>query len=302
MQFFDITKHNLSANHKAATSAYLGSQKVDAFFPKSTIGDFERQLALAEAVYCYHIVNHNQPFRSMDCLKNIIQKTFQKKFSCKRTKSEAVVKNVLAIHAMKSLVNQMKNASFITISTDSSNHKDTKLFPTVIRFFDKTYGVQVKLLDFTSLKNETSDTISENLKKIIDEYKINQKVIGFCADNTNTNFGGKRRGTDNNVFRKMQNFLNKPIVGVGCHAHIINNAIQTASDAFPVDIDAVVGKIYSHFYIYTVRTESLKEFCDGVDIQYRKLLCYSKTRWLSLFPALERILKLFEPIKSYFNN
>ena len=29
-----------------------------------------------------------------------------------------------------------------------------------------------------------------------------------------------------------------------------------------------------------VRVETLKEFCDFVEIEYNQLLCYSKTRWL----------------------
>lgn len=59
-------------------------------------------------------------------------------------------------------------------------------------------------------------------------------------------------------------------------------------------------KIYSYFYIYTIRVEKFKEICDDIDLQYRKLLGYSKTRWLTFLPALERILKLFHPLKLYF--
>ena len=56
-----------------------------------------------------------------------------------------------------------------------------------------------------------------------------------------------------------------------------------------VDIDNIIFKIYQYFHIYTVRTEQLKEYCDLVDIEYRKLLSHSKTRWLSLFPGITRL-------------
>ena len=59
-------------------------------------------------------------------------------------------------------------------------------------------------------------------------------------------------------------------------------------------------KIFNYFSIYTVRTEALKEFCDYVEINYQPLLNHSKTRWLSLFPAVERLLKLFPALKEYF--
>jgi len=61
--------------------------------------------------------------------------------------------------------------------------------------------------------------------------------------NTNCNFGGvSRRGT-NNMFHKLQGKLGKQLIGVGCAAHIIHNAIQTAADCLPIDIECIIVKI-----------------------------------------------------------
>lgn len=49
-----------------------------------------------------------------------------------------------------------------------------------------------------------------------------------------------------------------------------------------------------------MRVETLKEFCDFVDIQYTEILSHSKTRWLSLQPAIGRIIAMFSALKSYF--
>lgn len=46
--------------------------------------------------------------------------------------------------------------------------------------------------------------------------------------------------------------------------------------------------------------EELKYFCMFVEIEYKAILVYSKTRWLSLIPSVEIILKLFPALKSYF--
>lgn len=98
----------------------------------------------------------------------------------------------------------------------------------------------------------------------------------------------------------MKNKLSQNVIGVGCTAHIVHNTVKTAADLLPIDIENLVVKIYSPFYIYTVRVESLKEFCEEVDIEYKKLLGYSNTRWLALLPSVGRILKLFNELKSYF--
>ena len=126
-------------------------------------------------------------------------------------------------------------------------------------------------------------------------------MIAYCDDNTNPNFGGKARKGTNNIFYELNENLNQNIIGVGYATHIIHNAVQTAADLMPVEVENIVIKIYSYFYTYTVPVEMLKEFCETAQVEYQKILGYSKTRWLALLPAVERILKLYDPLmKSYF--
>ena len=94
--------------------------------------------------------------------------------------------------------------------------------------------------------------------------------------------------------------MGKNLIGVNCAAHILNNCMKTATDCLPIDVEVITVKIYSFFYIYTVRVEQLKEICEKADVHYQNLLGYTKTRWLALRPAVERILKLFKPLKTYF--
>lgn len=63
---------------------------------------------------------------------------------------------------------------------------------------------------------------------------------------------------------------------------------------------AVFFKIYEHFSIHTVRVEGLKEICKESDVEFKQILSYSRTRWLSLLPAVSRNIQLFEPLKAYF--
>lgn len=98
----------------------------------------------------------------------------------------------------------------------------------------------------------------------------------------------------------MKTDLNRPLIGIGCGAHIVHNAVKSAADCLPFDVEIVIVKIYSFFYIYTVGVETLRDFCMDVDIEYQKLLGYSKTRWLALMPAVERVLKMYAALKSHF--
>ena len=86
-----------------------------------------------------------------------------KKFSCARTKIEAIINNVLAPASVQCVLNDIQEYEimYLGVSTDGNNHKSIKLFPIVIQYFDwKNGGMQSKLLDVRSPKNETSLTIA----------------------------------------------------------------------------------------------------------------------------------------------
>lgn len=70
----------------------------------------------------------------------------------------------------------------------------------------------------------------------------------------------------------MNAYIGRELIGIGCFAHIVHDTVMAASDCLPVDIETVVVKLYSYFYIYAVRVEKLKEFCEFVEIEYKQLL------------------------------
>lgn len=166
----------------------------------------------------------------MDCFTTLTQQLFEPKFSCRRTKATAVTVDVLGKYAEALLKEDLEKAQFLTIMTDASNHRTEKMFPVLVRYFDVDKGICNKLLDFNTLKGETSDIIVKFLQAVIDENQLRDKIIAFSADNTNTNFGGRNRTFANNVYRKLEGVVSRSLIGVGCNAHIFNNAIQAASD------------------------------------------------------------------------
>ncbi|KAF2888911.1 hypothetical protein ILUMI_17263 [Ignelater luminosus] len=293
----DITRHLECEKHKKHINAAAFSSVLTNYYRNDIYGTCERKLAISEALFAYHAVAHNHSFRSMDCTSKIIQKRFENKFSCARTKSEAIIKRVLAPFAFDALTQELETSHFVSIFSDASNHKDIKLFPTLVRYFNTQNGISIKIIDVTSAPGETAEIISNLLLKVLDKNNLRNKLVAYCADNANTNFEGVSKKGNKNVFNKLKQNVPQKLIGIGCAAHIIHNTIQTAADLLPVDVDSVINKIYSHFYIFTVRVESLKTFCEEAETDYHKLLSTGKTRWLSLMPAIERILQLYAPLK-----
>ena len=281
------------------------SGNVSDFFVKVN-SDLGNNVSAAEGALAFHTVAHHHSFSSMDCTPALLRKIFPdskiaSKLSAGRTKTIAIVKSVLAPHSLETLTSSLTDIAFVGVSTDSSNHGSIKMFPILVHYFDhKNGGLQIKLCNIECKGNEKADTIAAYVGDTLDAFNIRQKCVAFGADNCNTMFGGIARGGGNNVFSSLKRTVNDTLVGTGCPAHILNNCIQHGVDVLEVDLQALIVKIYNYFSIYTVRVESLKEFCEFVDIEYQQLLSHCQTRWLSLFPAVQRLLLMFPALKSFF--
>lgn len=302
---YDLEKHLATEKHRKniRTSAY--SSKMDSFVTKQA--GPKREVQAAEATLVFHTVQHNQSFNSLDCTVPLqkclyADSNIAKEVSCARTKAEAILKNVLAPYVLKKTLDDLCDIKYISASTDASNHGNIKLFPLLIQYFDYMKdGIQVSLIDLQSQQNETSETISNYVYDSLHDKNLSHKLVAYSADNAATNFGGKDRGGQNNVFCLLKSLTNNEnIVGVGCVAHIFNNSVHRSLDSLPLCFESIVMQLHNHFATFTVRTEELKRISSELDVHFKQMLYHSKTRWLSLFPAIERILQMYDPLKSYF--
>lgn len=293
----DITRHVDAAKHQTALNARASTPKVTTYFSSS----LDLTTAAREGVWAYHVAKTNHSFNPCDCESKIFRKCFDMKtFYCGRTKCHAIVTNVLAPYIIEEIKSDLNNAHHLTVTTDASNHGNIKMLPVLARFFIPTSGIRIKMLEFSSQRGETSQIIANLIMQTADDFQIKNKIVAFCGDNAPVNFGSVERGGQNNAYYHLKQWK-KSLIGIGCAAHIAHNALKFACDAMPIDVECIVVKIYSYFYIYTVRIEALKELCSGMDdVHYKNLLGYAKTRFLAMAPAIDRILNLFDALKSFF--
>ncbi|XP_053967833.1 uncharacterized protein LOC128869326 [Anastrepha ludens] len=248
----DIERHLQSSKHK---DAMKGTQQafISEFFKKQNVANDDLQCIAKEMTFAYHCAKHHLSFNASDCCSKLIKKFYDKKFSAGKTKLEALLVGVIGPHIFSEVLKELEIAHFITILIDTSNRKDVKILPIMVRYFSFKSGVKTKLLQINSIPGETSDIILEYVSTAIQKYSLSEKVVALSADNTNTNFGGVSRQGQKNVYRKLETKLGRSIVGIGCSAHVIHNTVQAAADSLPVDLELISVKIYKFFYIYTVR-------------------------------------------------
>ena len=221
--------------------------------------------------------------------------------SCGRTKAETLVREVLAPKAVRDVINVLlpvvpgqKPLPFC-IQTDASNKGNRKMFPIAVQYFTPEDGVNHKIIDFVENPDETAEGIVSCIVQSLEKLGLSlNQVLAFSADNTNVNYGIHK-----SVYTKLCN-IQKDLLPGNCHAHIVHNTVKHALDKLSIDVENVVLKIYSFFSSSAKRRESLEEFCEFCDVEFREMLRHVTTRWLSLNPAVSRILQSWTALKSYF--
>lgn len=296
-----IKKHANSKKHIQLLNAMNDSTRLTKFFTKPNTTD-EHEAIICEIALTYHGVIHNHSYMSQDCGNKLLKKLFSdseksQRIHCGRTKAEAIVENVLAPYSIEHALSDVGGGP-ISIATDASNKGNKKLFPVAIRYFSMKKGPTTFLIDFYEDNDETSEAIAAKLIECLEKYGMlrNNKLVAYGADNASVNYGKFK-----SVFQHLKRKLNLPnLIAAHCHAHILHNTAKQALKTLSLNVESLVIEVFSEFSSSAKNIAELKEFFIFMETDYIQLLGHSRIRFLTLFPAIDRILQSWPVLKSYF--
>lgn len=153
-------------------------------------------------------------------------------------------------------------------------------------YFDPDFVIKSVLLECAPLPgSHTSINLSQELRRLLLEWKLTSKVIMVVADNAK------------NIQNAIQELHLKKF---GCMAHTINLTAQNGLQVEP--IKTLLNKIktcVSYFKRSTLATEKLLRYQMQVgEAHPKKLIQDVATRWNSVFFMVERFVVLEEAIRS----
>ena len=99
--------------------------------------------------------------------------------------------------------------------------------------------------------------------------------------------------------QKLQK-INSRIIIANCNAHISHNSAKYAMKLMDYNVEILVLQVFSEFSNSSNNVTPLKDCFEFVQQEYLELLRHIPVHWLTLFCAVQRLLKNWPAIKSYF--
>lgn len=186
-----------------------------------------------------------------------------------------------------------------SLATDGSNDNG-QMNPLTVRIYDVNLGkMTTSFLDMCLSTGGTANEVFEAIDSRMTSYHIPwENCVAVGIDNTNVNVG-----KHNSIMTRVK-AKNDAVYFSGCQCHVVHNtsaaAASTLTSLTGFDLEDLMVDVFYWFNYSTKRKSVLAEYAEFCDQEYRKILKYVSTRWLSLEKAITRVLKQYVSLRSYF--
>ncbi|KAL7632733.1 UNVERIFIED_CONTAM: hypothetical protein RMT77_001057 [Armadillidium vulgare] len=311
----NVKDHFNSKRHQIKEKArkQASTKTMQKFLNKShSHSPLSKSITEAEIKIAAFIATHNLSFKTIDHLLPTLKSCFPDSAVCqgmnlKRKKCTSIVTNVIGATYEKDLANILKETKF-SILTDESTDMNSKIICIMVRFYSQLEGrIVSRLFDLKDVfpKGDTSAAVvgatgsrlHELLMTSLKDHGIPlRNVIGFGCDSASTNVGG-----DNSIISRLRQDC-PGIILMKCVCHSIHRASSDACKSLPRACEDLVKNIHSYFKHSAKRKAQLKEFQDFAKVEDHQILGVGITRWLSFFPAVQRILEQWDALLLFFTD
>lgn len=216
--------------------------------------------------------------------------------SCSRTKTTALVKNVIGLQQYENVADLMRKNKFGICIDESTDISTTKNLSIVVRI---AIDGKIRDLFFDLLKVELADavTIYNRLVEMFEKSNINYKsnLIGFAADRA-----AVMTGKNHSVAKVLRNDCPNLVI-IKCVCHSMALCASYACKKLPSVVEKMAKNIYNYIQNSPKRVSNFEKICTILESgKPKKILHPSQTRWLSLESVVNRLLEMYNELLAYF--
>lgn len=218
-----------------------------------------------------------------------------KGMKCGRTKTTAIVRNILGQQSFTSLCEKLRTTHFSLLVDESTDRTTQKHLCLVVRYLDNNKVVD-SFLGLIKLEEADSSTLYNHIKTFFENNKIPYKdnLIGFAADGANV-----MMGRHHSLMTYLQNDVPNLFI-MKCICHSFHLCASYACQKLPRFVEDLTRDIYNYFNSSPKRTSEFTAYQSFCNVKVHKLLHPSQTRWLSVHFVVSRILEQYRPLQLYF--
>lgn len=212
-----------------------------------------------------------------------------------------LIKNVLAPHFINLIVKDLGTQHYSLLLVESTDISVVKMLGVSIRYFSQgSKQIIATFLGLVELDDGTANSIVNAIKALLSHLNINiKKLIGIGTDNATV-----MTGVNNGVHALLKTATgNQHFVLVRCVCNSLQLAMSHAStETLPRNIDFLIRETYNWFSHSSNRRIFYKRMFQTINGGTTSLtitqMC--NTRWISIEPAVSRILDQWLELKLLF--
>lgn len=298
----EVNKHEKSDQHKLKIRKCNRTKPSFVFRPNvkrepehtEVIKDNSRSLLL----FTYHKLRHN--IASIGCTTPIF-KAMQNDPNLHNILKEEnitkIVKDVLAPETQKTIIKALSNHHPFAICTDLRYRDASGTFPLILRYFNRTSGVQNRLLTFAK---STSDSPQDVYDSIINELNAAglsaTNATAFVSNNSKLGFGNSK-----SVYSELKK-LNRFILPIKCISTDVQAAALRSQNDLQFDIEILIYKCFNELSAGNSRMpDELQELCKWVRHEWPVVLSKIPLNYCAIVEAANKVLSNFSALKAFFS-
>ena len=291
-----LQKHIDSKKHKSCIP--FESAPLTNYFVSKCNESARVEAGFALNICCHSSINtcdHLVEF----CKATIKDSSVLSKIKMHRTKCSSIIKNVLSEHFEEDLISDIGERKFSLLLDESNDVSVTKILGVAIIYFSiKHHKIIHTFLTLIALEKCDAVSIVTALKEELLRLKLNiSKLIGIGTDNASV-----MTGVNNGVYKQLKADVPNLIL-IRCVCHSIQLAVSHASsEALLRSLDYLISETYSWFSHSATRQIAYKQIYQTINDSKvpLKIVNTLDTRWLSIEPAISRILNQWLELKTHF--
>ena len=258
----------------------------------------------AEIFWCLKCVASDYPAASCDDLKDLFGVMFEgspqlQDFSLGRTKFTYLLTYGLAPYFRDELKNDLCGSYYSLYFDETTNDGGSKELRTGVRYWSqRDQRVVSAYLKTFFIGKATGETIAESIVSALDDYSLPlNKLLMLGRDGPTVNVKVQRL-----INERVKEVRDKPLLDIGsCNIHIGHNAFCKGLEKFGETMSEFVISVYVFFFDgWPSRWEDFENVQHKLGIKKHRFIKHVASRWLTLGPAVDRILEHWPALEKFF--